>query len=253
MNTLVSEAPTRRAQPSRGLAPGVVAERPRISIAAARLSIGSAAAALGLLACLHVLSPEFDPSWRMVSEYALAHYGFVLSVMFIAWGVSSWALAAAVWRHIETRAGRIGLWSLVVAGLGEVLAAAFDITHDLGHNIAGLLGMGGLPVAAVLISLSLNHTKEWGEPVAAAGDCLPHVPGCPTADRDDRPDGRAVRSRQWWGASGPRAENPAGRRDGTGWLGRPLAGCLVLPVAGDSGLASHRGRSASRPPRRMIS
>ena len=34
------------------------------------------AATILLLAALHVLSPEFDPSWRTVSEYAFGHYGW---------------------------------------------------------------------------------------------------------------------------------------------------------------------------------
>jgi len=57
----------------------------RISLPAAGLAIVAATAALLLLASLHVLSPEFDPSWRMVSEYANGHYGWVLSLMFAAW------------------------------------------------------------------------------------------------------------------------------------------------------------------------
>jgi len=47
----------------------------RLARPAARLAIAAAAAALLLLASLRVLSPEFDPSWRMVSEYANGHYG----------------------------------------------------------------------------------------------------------------------------------------------------------------------------------
>jgi hypothetical protein len=135
--------------------------RTRISLPAASLAIASSAAALLLLALLHVLSPEFGPSWRMVSEYALGHYGWVLSLMFLAWAVGSWALAGAIWSQVTTRAGKIGLWLLLVAGLGEALASVFDITHDVMHNIAGLLGMGGLPLAAVLISVSLSHTEPW--------------------------------------------------------------------------------------------
>jgi len=42
------------------------------------------------LASLHVLSPEFDPSWRIVSEYALGNFGWVLSLMFVSWAVSWW-------------------------------------------------------------------------------------------------------------------------------------------------------------------
>ena len=136
-------------------------DTPKIEVAGALLAIAAAAAALLLLASLHVLSPEFDPSWRMVSEYALGHYGWVLSLMFLAWGISAWALAVALWSQVKTRAGKVGLWFLVIAGLGEALASVFDITHDTGHSIAGVLGMGGFPIAAVLLSVSLGRTQPW--------------------------------------------------------------------------------------------
>ena len=55
-----------------------------VSAPAARLAIGAAAAALMLLACLHVLSPEFDPAWRMMSEYANGRHAWLLSLMFAA-------------------------------------------------------------------------------------------------------------------------------------------------------------------------
>ncbi|HEX4206636.1 MAG TPA: DUF998 domain-containing protein [Ktedonobacteraceae bacterium] len=134
---------------------------PKIEGAFALLAIAAAAAALLLLVSLHVLSPEFDPSFRMVSEYALGQYGSLLSLMFLAWGISSWALAVALWSQVKTRAGKVGLWFLVIAGLGEALASVFDITHDPGHSIAGVLGIGGFPIAAVLLSVSLGRTQAW--------------------------------------------------------------------------------------------
>src|SRR6266516_2922511 len=134
---------------------------PEIEVIGARLSIGSAVTVLLLLVSLHVLSPEFDPSFRMVSEYALGHYGWVLSLMFLAWGISSWALALAIWSQVKTKAGKVGWWFLVIAGLGEAMASVFDVTHDPGHSIAGVLGMGGFPIAAVLLSVSLGRTQAW--------------------------------------------------------------------------------------------
>jgi Protein of unknown function (DUF998) len=107
------------------------------------------------------LSPEFDPSWRMVSEYAFGHYGWALSLMFLSWGLSSWALAVAIWSQVKTTAGKVGLWFLVMAGIGEAMASVFDVTHDTGHAIAGLLGAGGFPVAALLLSLSLGRAQGW--------------------------------------------------------------------------------------------
>jgi hypothetical protein len=133
----------------------------RLHLAAARLAIAAAAAALLLLASLHVLSPEFDPSWRMVSEYANGHYGWVLSLMFAAWGLSSWALAFAIWPEARTTPTRIGLVLLTVAGVGQAMAAAFDINHDTLHGVAGALGILGLPIAAMLISVSLGRTEPW--------------------------------------------------------------------------------------------
>src|SRR5215471_12394597 len=136
-------------------------QRSKIEVTAAHLSIAATAATLLLLASLHVLSPEFDPSWRMVSEYALGHYGWVLSLMFLTWGISSWALAVALWSQVKTRAGKVGLWFLVIAGIGEALASVFDITHDTGHSIAGVLGIVGFPIAALLLSVSLGRTQAW--------------------------------------------------------------------------------------------
>ncbi len=136
-------------------------DTPKIEVIGARLSIAAAAAVLLLLASLHVLSPEFDPSFRMVSEYALGHYGWVLSLMFLAWGMSSWALAVALWSQVKTKAGKVGLWFLVIAGLGEAIASVFDITHDTGHSIAGVLGIGGFPIAALLLSVSLGRLHAW--------------------------------------------------------------------------------------------
>jgi hypothetical membrane protein len=131
-----------------------------ISLTAARLAIAAAAAALLFLASLHILSPEFDPSWRMVSEYANGHYGWVLSLMFAFWALSSWALAFAIWSQVRTRADKIGLVFLIVAGIGEAMASVFDINHPL-HDLAGAFGVLGLPIAAMLISVSLSRTQAW--------------------------------------------------------------------------------------------
>jgi len=133
---------------------------PAISQTAARISFAASVAALVFLAALHILSPEFDPSWRMVSEYANGQYGWVLSLMFAFWALSSWTLAFAIWSQVGTRAGKIGLVFLIAAGIGEAMASVFDINHPL-HGLAGLIGIGSLPVAAMLISVSLGRTQLW--------------------------------------------------------------------------------------------
>ncbi len=126
--------------------------------AAAWVSLIMSALVLILLGALHVLSPEFDAAWRVVSEYANGQFGWVLSLMFACWAVSSWALALALRPLVTVVTVRLGLAFLVAAGAGEALAAIFDINQPL-HGLAGLLGIGGLPVAALLISLALRRAQ----------------------------------------------------------------------------------------------
>jgi len=133
----------------------------KISVPAAATALAAAAAALVLLAALHVLSPEFSPAWRMVSEYANGRYPSVLSAMFVAYGMSSLALALAIRSQLETRSGRIGLAALVLAGAGQAAAAAFDINHPLLHELAGVVGIVALPIGAVLISRTLAREPGW--------------------------------------------------------------------------------------------
>lgn len=131
-----------------------------LSTPAARISIGSAVAALGFLVVLHAISPEFDPSWRMVSEYALGQFKWVLSLMFFAWALSTLALFFAIRRQINNPGGKIGLGLLIVSAVGMGLAIIFDVSHVL-HGLATLLGIPTFPVAALLISASLGRNPAW--------------------------------------------------------------------------------------------
>jgi hypothetical protein len=131
-----------------------------ISVPAARVAIAATGAVLLLLASLHVLSPEFDPSWRVVSEYANGRYGWVLSLMFAFWALSSWALAFAVWSQVSGIGGKIALGLLIAASIGEAMASVFDVNHPL-HDLAGMIGVLSLPVAAMMISVRLARTQAW--------------------------------------------------------------------------------------------
>ncbi len=128
---------------------------------AAWLAMVATVATLLCLAALHILSPEFSPSWRVVSEYAFGHYPWVLALMFLSWGIGTWALAVAIWPQVRTRAGKIGLWFLIAAGCGEAMACLFDVTQPIGHGIAGLLGVIGFPIAALLLSVALGRDERW--------------------------------------------------------------------------------------------
>lgn len=117
---------------------------------------------LALLAALHVVSPEFDPSWRMVSEYALGGYPWLLSAMFLCWAVSSWALVAALHPVAGSWIGKAGLALLAVSGLGEAMAAYYDVTAQTMHGVAATLGVPTLPIAALLLGVALDRAVGHG-------------------------------------------------------------------------------------------
>jgi hypothetical membrane protein len=132
-------------------------QRSTPALAAAGLS----ALTLLALALLHVLSPEFQPSWRMVSEYANGRQGWLLALMFTSWALSTWLLAYALFPLAPSRLAMFGIVLLIVAGVGEAMAAAFDVNHPL-HMHAAILGMNGLPIAALLIGVSFARAGHWG-------------------------------------------------------------------------------------------
>jgi hypothetical protein len=141
-------------------APSRVTQLAAIPRPAALMAMAAAALTVLLLATLHVLSPEFDPSRRVVSEYANGRYGWVLSLMFASWAISSWSLAVALWSQLKGIGGKVAVSFLVAAGVGEGMASFCDINHPW-HNLAGMIGVLSLPIAAMGISLNLAGVDEW--------------------------------------------------------------------------------------------
>lgn len=132
----------------------------KLSVVSAWVSILSGLLALVHLIALHLLSPQFDPSFRMISEYALGEYGSVLSGFFYTWALSTFALLFVVGPLIKGVWGKIGLVCLFLAGVGMTMGGLYDLRHPL-HGAAFALGVPALPIAAVLISKSLVRLKGW--------------------------------------------------------------------------------------------
>jgi hypothetical protein len=130
---------------------------------AATIAIGATLVSLATLLLLHVMSPEFAPSWRMVSEYANGRYPWLLTLMFIGWAVTSFALIAALWPLSTTTLGRVGLVFLALAGVGQTMGALFDINHKL-HGPAAMIGIPSLCIAAVLVTMALSRRADVAAP-----------------------------------------------------------------------------------------
>jgi hypothetical protein len=117
----------------------------------ALVSLAAAGIGVAALAALHFLSPEFDPSFRMISEYATGNHEWALALMFLSLAAGCVALFVALRSQAHTRAAKIGLGFLIATGVGLAMAAAFDIEHPL-HGLASLIGIPAFPIASLLIS-----------------------------------------------------------------------------------------------------
>lgn len=133
--------------------------------AAAYLALGATAVSGSALLLLHWLSPEFAPSWRMVSEYANGRVPWLLTVVFVGWAISSFALLAALWPLSASTLGKAGLLFLVLAGVGQTMGALFDINHPL-HGPAAMIGIPSLCVAAVLLTNAMSRHAGIAAPPA---------------------------------------------------------------------------------------
>jgi hypothetical protein len=91
------------------------------SATAAGVAIVAIAISLIALVLLHVLSPEYAPSWRMVSEYANGRYQWLLTIVFFSWAASSLALIWALWPLSATTLGKVSLIFLFLAAVGQVM------------------------------------------------------------------------------------------------------------------------------------
>lgn len=124
--------------------------------------LGIAVSAISL-AALHIVSSEFAPSWRMVSEYANGNHGWLLTLVFLGWAASSFALCAALWPLWATTLGKVGLVLLLLAGIGQTMGAMFDINHKL-HGPAAMIGIPSLCMAAVLLTMALSRHQGIAAP-----------------------------------------------------------------------------------------
>ena len=63
----------------------------------ARTALAAVVVFFILLAALHFIEPEFDPSKRLISEYELGRYGWVMSLAFFSLGVGVLATLLSTW------------------------------------------------------------------------------------------------------------------------------------------------------------
>lgn len=129
----------------------------------AALSIIAGAISLLSLLALHFTSPEFKPGWRMVSEYAMGKYKWLLTLFFYLWGASSLFLVIVLFGKVT------GFWAyfatvlLAISGIGAILGGLFDVSHNK-HGLAFGLGVPPFPIAALILTYHLLNANTITQP-----------------------------------------------------------------------------------------
>jgi Protein of unknown function (DUF998) len=145
-----------------------------VTTVAAIYALVATVLAVVLIVLLHILEPEYDPSWRMLSEYSLGRYGVLMRAAFLAMSTAVIAVAVALW-------GTAGSWSLglILVAIGP-LGAAFVDTDPITtpraqmsqrsniHAALGSLFILGFPLAATIAGISAAGAPAVGSVLAWA-------------------------------------------------------------------------------------
>ena len=127
----------------------------------------------GLIAILHVLEPEYDPSWRMISEYSLWRYGWVNRLAFVTMAISPAATCVALWPF--GGAWSIGLAAVALGALGAAFIDADPImtaraqATPVGrtHTVLGAVCLAGFPPAALVAGVGVAAALGWTLAIAS--------------------------------------------------------------------------------------
>jgi len=122
---------------------------------------------VGLIAILHVLEPEYDPSWRMISEYSLGRHGWVMRLAFVTMAIGLSATCVALWPF-----GGPWITGLAAVALGALGAAFIDADPIMtpradatpvgrAHTVLGVVLLAGFPAAALVAGVGVAPALGW--------------------------------------------------------------------------------------------
>lgn len=118
------------------------------------LAIACSLISLLCLTLLHFVSPQYKPSWRMISEYAYGKNKIILTLFFIFWGIGTLLTAALLFKNVSNSWATFGVILVGISGIGAIMGGLFDIKHKL-HGLSFLLGVPTLPAGALLVAYHL--------------------------------------------------------------------------------------------------
>ena len=123
-----------------------------------------------ILTLLHFLKPELNPVWRMISEYEIGRFGWMMRLAFFCWGGSVLTLLITIWGSLNSTGGIIGRWWFALIVLALFGAGIFktdpitEITNSREntlHTLCGAIVILTFPIAGTLVKNSLLQNNAW--------------------------------------------------------------------------------------------
>lgn len=134
----------------------------------ANITIYASGFALVLFLLLHIITPELNPTWRFVSEYANGQFGYIMRFTFFLFAIATFATALLVKEVARTKLGKAASFLFFISSLGLTLAGIFNqdpitsttvtTTGNL-HGLAAMLGIPTFSIGAILAGVWLNKQK----------------------------------------------------------------------------------------------
>ncbi|WZO34635.1 DUF998 domain-containing protein [Microbacterium sp. LWS13-1.2] len=114
-----------------------------------------------------MLEPEYDPSWRMISEYSVGRYGWVMRLAFVTMAISPAAICVALWPFGGV--WTIGLAAVAVSALGAAFIDADPIMTPRAqatpvgraHTVLGIVLLAGFPPTALIAGTGVTPALGW--------------------------------------------------------------------------------------------
>ncbi len=132
-----------------------------------QIAITATALAVVLLISLHVLKPDYNPTWRFISEYEIGDYGWVMQLSFLGMAAASVLVGASLWQPAHGILGKIGVVLHGIVGLAFAGAALFVAdpmtadpaqmtSHGMLHGLFGAVAIPGVPLAALAVTFGMT-------------------------------------------------------------------------------------------------
>jgi hypothetical membrane protein len=122
------------------------------------------------LIILHILRPDYDPTRRFISEYAVGPYGGLMTSAFYVLGMGSLALVPGLYRGVALPGRSLpGLALLAIWSIGVILVGFYPTDLQEGpatqvgviHNQSATIAFESITVAMILFSIRFRRDDRW--------------------------------------------------------------------------------------------